>query len=92
MGEVVKILLRSDHSCKMAEVHVNGKLIMQGNYWDFRPGTHGITKYGDFTGREGLISNIVNYYSKRDPLQKFNIQRITYNWLNENTRFNERLS
>lgn len=31
-----------DDGCEMAEVLVNGELIMMGSFWDFHPGCHGI--------------------------------------------------
>lgn len=44
------ITLRVDASCKMAEVFLNEKLVMRGNFWDFRPEVHGIYQYGAFRG------------------------------------------
>lgn len=46
------VQIRTDSSCSMAEVRINGTLVMEGNYWDFHPGTHGF-KF-DFYGREDL--------------------------------------
>jgi len=67
------ILVKVDKSCDMAEVWLNDECIMDGNFWDFHPGCHGINEYGDFKGysdlaraialslhKEGESSKIVN--------------------------------
>ena len=47
---------------------------MEGNYWDFHPGCHGITEYGDFRGYSGLVSGMKNkiYEMGRDPVVDYN--------------------
>lgn len=35
------VVLRTDDSCSMSQVEVNGCIIMFGNDWDFHPGCHG---------------------------------------------------
>lgn len=43
-----EILIQVDDSCEMAAVILNNKCIMEGNFWDFHPGCHGIYEYGNF--------------------------------------------
>lgn len=51
-----------DRSCKMAVVKFNGTWVMEGNFWDFHPGCHGINEYGDFNGYRGLADAIKSKY------------------------------
>lgn len=39
-------------------VYLDDDLVMAGDYHDFYPGCHGITKYGDFHGPESLVTAI----------------------------------
>lgn len=55
-SKVVRIQV--DLSCEMARVSVDGKGIMEGNFWDFHPGCHGINEYGDFEGHDDLASSV----------------------------------
>jgi len=52
------ILVQVDKSCSMARVSLNNKGIMEGNFWDFHPGCHGIYDYGDFRSYNDLASMI----------------------------------
>ena len=36
-----KVEIEIDRDCEMAQVSVNGKGIMMGNFWDFHPSCHG---------------------------------------------------
>ncbi len=47
-----------DPSCEMAKVLLNDVLVMDGNYWDFHPECHGITKYGDWNSYTELARAI----------------------------------
>lgn len=64
------IIVRRDPSCKMASVFIEGRKKvpigdgMEGNYWDFHPGCHGIHEFGDFSGPFGLMNGM------RDALEK----------------------
>ena len=49
------ILVKTDLSCDMAAVYLNGKVIMEGNYWDFHSGCHRIYEYGDFNSIDELV-------------------------------------
>jgi hypothetical protein len=42
----------------MAIVLLNGKCVMMGNFWDFHPGSHNITEYGDFNSHKELVQAI----------------------------------
>lgn len=53
-----KVLIRVDRSCDMAEVEVNGKCIMMGNFWDFHPGCHGFDL--KFRGYEDLADLFIS--------------------------------
>lgn len=52
------IIIEVDRSCMMAKVSLNEECIMEGNFWDFHPGCHGITKYGNFKGFVELSTKI----------------------------------
>lgn len=52
------IEIKVDKSCEMAQVSLNGEIVMSGNFWDFHPGCHGIVKYGDFKGYSDLARSI----------------------------------
>jgi hypothetical protein len=53
------ITVRRDDGCAMAEVLVNGKVIMTGNTWDFHPGCHGFD-LPNFSTCEELARLFVN--------------------------------
>ena len=52
------ILLKYDTNCDMACVSLNDRCIMEGNYWDFHPGCHGINEYGDWNSPKQLADAI----------------------------------
>ena len=52
------IQVGKDRSCEMAIVLVDGDCVMEGNYWDFHPGCHGIDAYGDFRGVDDLVKKV----------------------------------
>lgn len=52
------IEIKVDKSCEMAQVSLNDKIVMSGNFWDFHPGCHGINEYGDFNGYSDLARAI----------------------------------
>jgi len=56
MSNLIEVFV--DSSCEMAQVDLNGKCVMGGNYWDFHPRCHGIYKYGEFNCYMGLAYNI----------------------------------
>lgn len=75
--DIVEILV--DRSCEMARVSLNGNCVMEGNFWDFHPGCHGITDYGDFRGYSGLATAIsMKLYSEG---KKPKIVNGSYNYL-----------
>ena len=52
------IEIKVDKSCEIAQVSLNGEIVMSGNFWDFHPGCHGINEYGDFKGYSDLARSI----------------------------------
>jgi hypothetical protein len=52
------IKIEVDLSCEMARVSIDGKGVMEGNFWDFHPGCHAINEYGDFEGHDDLATVI----------------------------------
>lgn len=56
------VLIKTDRSCQMAEVSVNGKTIMLGNEWDFHNGCHGMD-LPTFRGKVSL-ANIFDEFFK----------------------------
>lgn len=64
MSRKIRVIVRIDPSCEMAMVEVDSRHKlglggMTGNVWDFHPGCHGITEYGDFRGYRSLQNKIV---------------------------------
>jgi hypothetical protein len=57
--EGILILIETDRSCEMARVSIDGKCVMEGNFWDFHPGCHGINEYGEFAGFDDLAMKIL---------------------------------
>ena len=43
---------------EMALVQIDGETVMLGNLWDFHPGCHDITEWGDFSDPSELVGNI----------------------------------
>ena len=74
------ILLKEDSSCEMAVVSVNGKCIMEGNYWDFHNGCHGINEYGEFNSRAELIQRLYLHLVKTQPTKKIVILKQKYKY------------
>ena len=52
-GKSNTVAVNIDESCDMAEVLVNEKMIMVGNFWDFRPEVHGLD-LPRFSGHDDL--------------------------------------
>lgn len=68
-----------DDSCEMAIVKLNGKLVMEGNFWDFHPGCHGITKYGEWKGFPDLVQKIyISLLKKGYSAPNIEIKRTNY--------------
>lgn len=73
------ILVEVDDSCEMAMVSINKECVMEGNFWDFHPGCHGITKYGDFNSYTELVQKIFLYLRKKG-FEKIEIKKRKYKW------------
>jgi hypothetical protein len=58
------ILIEIDEDSEMARVSIDNECVMEGNYWDFHPGCHGITKYGHFSDYTQLVQRIYLYLTK----------------------------
>lgn len=68
-----------DDSCEMAKVTLNGKCVMEGNFWDFHPGCHGIHKYGDWNGFANLVQAIyIKFIKDGKKSEDIIIERVTY--------------
>jgi hypothetical protein len=63
-GKEIIISVLVDRSCDMAKVSINDKCVMEGNFWDFHPGCHGINQYGDFYGFDDLALKITGKLGK----------------------------
>lgn len=81
MSKKIIILVKVDDSCNMAWVSVDGESVMEGNFWDFHPGCHGIHKYGDFKGYNSLAQAIRRKLIKdgKDP-SDISIEKTSYKW------------
>lgn len=61
---------RSDASCRMAEVMVNGQSIMLGNYHDFHPGCHGLDlpNFASPSSLVALFKNAITLAGKKSVI------------------------
>ena len=73
------INLRIDDNCEMAEVILDGKCVMMGNFWDFHPGCT-IENYGEFRGYSGLIKAICECLGKKGDTAKLIKEKYDYNY------------
>ena len=79
------INLKIDDNCEMAEVILDGKYVMMGNFWDFHPSGNPLTEiYGEFKGYSGLIKAICEYLGKKGDTaklikEKYDFYKETYN-------------
>ncbi len=73
------IIIKRDQSCSMAAVSLNGVIIMEGNFRDFHPGCHGITKYGEFNSPSDLAINVTRYLRRKGDTKIETIQE-TYKY------------
>lgn len=62
IGEENIINVNIDRSCSMAAVVVNGKVIMEGNEWDFHPSCHGLI-LPDFKNKNQLAKIFENMFN-----------------------------
>ena len=68
MQHIINLIV--DDNCEMAEITLDGKYIMSGNFWDFYSGcTPSTDKYGDFKGYNGLIKAICNTLGETAKIQ-----------------------
>ena len=76
------ILIEVDRTCAMARVSLNNEIVMEGNYNDFYPGCHGITKYGNFNNHLELSTKIYQYLIRDCKIPYLNIKTIQqqYEW------------
>ena len=58
----INILNETDNDCEMARISVEGMSIMEGNFWDFHNGCHGINEFGHFDHRYELIGRLTQLY------------------------------
>lgn len=80
-----EILIEVDQSCEMARVSVDGELIMEGNFWDFKPTTNGLWHYGKFTCYNSLGGCIYSTMVKAGiPYNEIATTRKNYDWRKEN--------
>ena len=81
MITIIKVL--TDPACEMAAVYLNDELVMEGNYWDFHPGCHGINKYGDFNSYAGLAHRLFLWLIKNYPKDVVEIKKENYKYDDE---------
>jgi hypothetical protein len=76
----ITILVQTDGSCEMARVSIDDKCVMQGNFWDFHPGCHGINEYGDFNGFDSLSVKILLKLTKEGKKAKIIKKRYKFDY------------
>ncbi len=74
------ILVQTDGSCEMARVSIDGVGVMEGNFWDFHPGCHGINEYGDFNGFDSLALKILFKLTKEGKKAKIIKKRYKFDY------------
>ena len=76
----ILILIETDRSCEMARVSIDGKGVMEGNFWDFHPGCHGINEYGEFGGFDDLAIKILLKLTKDGKKAKIIKEKYNYKY------------
>ena len=61
---MITITCEVDKNCKMARVNDSVGNGMEGNFWDFHPGCHGITKFGFFRGFRLFVQALKKYHEQ----------------------------
>jgi hypothetical protein len=64
----------------MAKVSLDGKTVMEGNFWDFHPGCHGLYQYGEFKGYAGLRNAILRTLYASGPNVEIEVKYEDYTW------------
>ena len=75
-----EIIIQVDMSYEMAKIILNNKCIMEGNFWDFDPGCHGIYEYGDFNTFTELAFAIKNKLESQGKKVLFSRESYTYKY------------
>jgi hypothetical protein len=73
---MVTIKIERDKSCEMAKVTDGVGNGMEGNYWDFHNGCHGIYDFGEFSNVEEFAYVLKKYHEKKG--EKVEIVRLKY--------------
>lgn len=60
LKEENKLEIYKDNNCDMAKLLLNGKIILEGNFWDFHNGCYGMYDIPDFNSINELKNIIVN--------------------------------
>lgn len=79
LPKMLPVTMLLDSSCDMASVLVDGECVMEGNFHDFYPGCHGITKYGDFRGPLSLAAAVASKLRRKGHKVSIWRQRAKYN-------------
>ncbi len=79
---MVTITVKIDDSCEMASVFDSNGEGMEGNFWDFHNGCHGMNHLNEFNDVEEFISALRVF--NEDNGIEVNIVRETYDYENEN--------
>jgi len=77
------INLKIDDNCEMAEVLLDGKYLMGGNFWDFHPDCTGTSsrtteQFGEFRGYNGLVKAISETFGKKGHTVKLIKEKYNY--------------
>lgn len=79
-----KIIIQVDETCKMVCVSLNETVIMEGNYWDFKNGTHNINEYGVFNSYIELSTRLYQYLLKQGvKYNEVDTLQIKYRYIKE---------
>lgn len=61
---MIKIKIQKDSECQMARVNDGVGNGMEGNYWDFHNGCHGLYQFDDFNTPEQFASVLKKFHKK----------------------------
>lgn len=77
-----ELIIYKDSDCEMLSVHLNGKCVGFGNYWDFHNGgicTNNDFTFGEFSNSQQFIENIKNLHSPINvSFKKFSYEENRY--------------
>lgn len=74
----VTIVVKTDWDCEMRIVRDSFGEGMEGNFWDFHNGCHGINKFGRFSNSDELVEKMAKFYKKKGYIVEIQEEEYSY--------------